>query len=251
MFVHGPEIKQEALRLAAAGVNDCEISRRLGVARTTVRDWRRPTYVPRRPRREVQTCPRCWTPAKPICFTPGDYAELLGLYLGDGYISRLARCQRLRLFLDARYTAIVDEAEALLGRAFPSNPVRRVLFHEGAEVVLDVYNRHLVCLFPQHGVGKKHTRAITLEDWQQTLVHDAPWDFLRGCIRSDGCTFINRTRPYEYLSYGFSNLSTDILDLFEATCLGLGLRPRRYETSIRLNRRADAARLLEHVGIKS
>jgi hypothetical protein len=29
--MHGAEIKQEALRLVAAGVNDCEIARRLGV----------------------------------------------------------------------------------------------------------------------------------------------------------------------------------------------------------------------------
>jgi len=43
--VHGPEIREEALRLVAAGVNDCEIARRLGVVRTTVRDWRRPRYI--------------------------------------------------------------------------------------------------------------------------------------------------------------------------------------------------------------
>jgi hypothetical protein len=63
--------------------------------------------------------------------------------------------------------------------------------------------------------------------------------------------FINRTGPYEYVSYGFANLSTGILDLFEATCLSIGLGPRRYATAIRLNRRKDATRLLEHVGIKS
>jgi hypothetical protein len=251
MFVHGPEVRQEALRLVAAGVNDCEIARRLGVARTTVRDWRRPRYVPKRPRGEIQTCPRCWRPSTPIAFTPEDYAELLALYLGDGYINRLARCQRLRIFLDARYATIVRETEELLTRCFPTNPVRRVLFHEGAEVVLDVYNQHLVCLFPQHGAGKKHTREIVLEQWQQQLVDAAPWAFLRGCIRSDGCAFVNRTGPYEYLSYGFANRSVQILDLFEATCVALGLRPRRYATSIRLNRRDDAARLLQHVGIKS
>ena len=40
----------EALRLVAAGVNDCEIARRLGVPRTTVRDWRKPRYAARRSR---------------------------------------------------------------------------------------------------------------------------------------------------------------------------------------------------------
>ena len=79
----------------------------------------------------------------------------------------------------------------------------------------------------------------------------APWAFLRGCIRSDGSVFINRTGPYEYLSYDFCNLSQDILGLFETVCLSLGLRPRRTSTRIRLNRRADVALLVEHVGLKS
>ena len=106
-------------------------------------------------------------------------------------------------------------------------------------------------MFPQHGPGKKHERAIVLEGWQRTIVDSAPWAFLRGCIRSDGCVFINRTGRYESLSYGFANYSSDILDLVESICLAQGLRPRRYTTAIRLDRREDVARLLEHVGVKS
>ena len=63
--------------------------------------------------------------------------------------------------------------------------------------------------------------------------------------------FVNRTRPYEYLSYDFTNTSGDILDLFESTCRGVGLRPRRYARAIRLYRREDVALLVEHVGVKS
>jgi hypothetical protein len=83
------------------------------------------------------------------------------------------------------------------------------------------------------------------------MVRQAPWAFLRGCIRSDGCAFINRTGRYEYLSYEFANHSPDILDLFERTCRALGLRPCRYARSIRLNRREDVAQMVEHVGVKS
>ena len=145
----------------------------------------------------------------------------------------------------------MNETEALLARLLPDNPVRRVEFHDGREVVLDVYSTHLVCLFPQHGRGKKHNRPIVLEDWQRALVAEAPWALLKGCIRSDGCSFVNRTGRYEYLSYHFSNLSTDILDLFEQTCRGLGLWPCRYARAIRLNRREDVARLVAHIGVKS
>jgi hypothetical protein len=241
-------VKAEALALVALGVNDCEIARRLGIARTTVRDWRKPRYVAKRG--TDSACPRCGRTSRPIVISQYDYAELLGVYLGDGHIARLARTQRLRICLNSRYEHLVQEVEGLLQRCFPANPTRRVLLHDGAEVVLDVYSSHLLCLFPQAGPGKKHERPIRLEAWQADLVAQEPWAFLRGCVYSDGCTFINRTGRYEYLSYDFANYSADILDLFEGTCRELGLSPRRYARSIRLYRREDVARLVEHVGIK-
>ncbi|MGZ6668996.1 MAG: helix-turn-helix domain-containing protein, partial [Solirubrobacteraceae bacterium] len=38
--MHDLELRGRALELIDAGVNDCEVGRRLGVARTTVRHWR-------------------------------------------------------------------------------------------------------------------------------------------------------------------------------------------------------------------
>ena len=105
-------------------------------------------------------------------------------------------------------------------------------------------------LFPQHGPGKKHERPIVLEPWQVELCDRAPWRLLRGLIRTDGCVFVNRTGPYEYLSYAFCNLYQDILDLFERVCGDMDLRPRRTARDVRLNRRDDVARMLEHVGLK-
>ncbi len=243
------ETRNEALRLVAAGVNDCEIARRLGVPRTTVRDWRKPRYEPKRP--SGARCPRCDNPSRRIVLEPEAYAELLGLYLGDGHITKLVRSQRLRLFLDAKYATIVNDSERLLRSTFPENRVGRIRAEEGRMAVLWTYSSHLTCLFPQHGEGKKHERRILLEPWQQELVDAAPWAFLRGCIRSDGCVFINRTGRYEYLSYEFKNLSSDILDLAEATCRKVGLRPRRYARALRLYRREDVGLLVANVGLKS
>ena len=118
-------------------------------------------------------------------------------------------------------------------------------------IVLSVYHGHLTCLFPQHGVAKKHERAIVLESWQDALVAAQPWPFLRGCIRSDGCSFINRTGRYEYLSYEFANLSPDIRALFVRVCESVGVRTRVYGKRIRICQRPSVRLLLEHVGIKS
>ncbi len=184
-------------------------------------------------------------------FSAADYAELLGLYLGDGHIAALARTESLRLSLDAKYPNVNEETEALLSRCFPDNRVGRVLLDGGSTVVLCVYNSHLSCLFPQAGPGKKHERPITLEPWQADRVEAAPWAFLRGCIRSDGCVFVNRTGPYEYLTYDFYNLSADIRRLFVAACADLGLACRPAGNRVRINRRSSVALMLEHVGVKT
>jgi hypothetical protein len=248
--MHPPIIRAEALRLIAAGINDCEVARRLGVARSTVRDWRRPSYVPRVNGRKSDVCAHCGLASPRVALDDNDYAELLGIYLGDGHITFMERTQRLRIALDAAHPRIVAETEDLLRRGFPQNRVGRVLADGGHTVVLHVYNSHLFCFFPQAGPGKKHDRRLRFEAWQRAKIEAAPWSFLRGCICSDGCVFINRTGRYEYLSYGFSNLSTEILGLFVETCRSLGLRPCVYAKAVRLNRREDVAQLLEHVGRK-
>src|SRR6187397_1140741 len=122
--MHDQELRHRALELVAAGVNDCEVVRQLGVARTTVRQWRWATErgVPAR-----ELCWRCWQSTRRVELTAGDYAELLGLYLGDGHISPMPRSQRLRLSLDAKYPVIVAESEALLRRVFPECRVGRVV----------------------------------------------------------------------------------------------------------------------------
>ena len=249
--MHEAATRHAALDLIAQGLNDCEVSRRLGVPRRTVRDWRVPTYVPRTTGlRTRSVCWRCWQPTSLVLFTPGDYAQLLGLYLGDGHVTEMARAQRLRLMLDAKYPGIVEEAAELIGRVVPENKVGRQFPHEGRMVTLHSYHRHWSCLFPQHGAGKKSDRRILLEPWQEALIARAPWAFLRGCICSDGCVFINRTGRYEYESYDFSNLSRDILDLFVTTCARVGVECRVYEKRAKIYRRASVALMVENVGRK-
>jgi hypothetical protein len=247
--MHSAAVRDHALILVRSGLNDCEVARRTGVPRTTIRDWRRPPYQPR-VRQGRARCPRCGNIGRRLSIAPGDYAELLGLYLGDGHIVRMPRTWQLRIFLDSRYPGIVRETEELLSRCFGGASVGTVFRHQGRMTVLGVYCLHIRCILPQHGIGKKHERPILLEPWQQELVDGAPWRFLRGCIRSDGCAFINRTGPYEYLSYDFANHSRDILDIFGATCELVGVEHRRYERRIRIYRRASVALMEAHVGLK-
>lgn len=251
--MHPPEARAKAQSLIAAGVNDCEIARRLGIPRTTIRDWRKPRYVRRSSR---PTCPRCWRPMTPIRFSIDDYLELLGLYLGDGCISPGPRTCRLRITLDAKYARIVEESRALLERVFCHNRVHVVKRGDNC-LDLSVYHAHLPCLIPQHGVGPKHDRELSLELWQLALLVASPWPFVRGCIRSDGCYFVNRTGRYAYPSYAFNNRSVRITALLGFALRAAGIadyritRDERKRVSyLRVNRRSSVALMEAHVGIK-
>jgi hypothetical protein len=87
-------------RLIAAGVNDSAIAAQTGIPRCTVRDWRwRPQLRSRDSRGTPCAHDFSRLPAKA-------YSYLLGLYLGDGCISKHPRAWRLRIVLDDKYPRI-------------------------------------------------------------------------------------------------------------------------------------------------
>ncbi len=141
-------------------------------------------------------------------------------------------------------------------RCFPANSVSGHVRPGHRMVVLSVYSSHLPCVFPQHGEGLKHLRLIQLEDWQTRIADEHPWRVLKGLIRSDGCSFVNRTGRYEYPSYHFANKSDGIARVFEDACLRVGIdyrcnfNVRRGLWEFRINRRASVALLDRHVGVK-
>ena len=145
----------------------------------------------------------------------------------------------------------------MLKHFFLENPVGAVAVRGERVVNLYVYSLHLPCLFPQHGKGAKHLRAIALEDWQLRILNAEPWPFIRGCIRTDGCSFVNRTGRYEYLSFAFSNMSEDIVRLFANACDRVGVRTRINQNAatakfdVRINRRPCVALMERHVGVKA
>lgn len=119
------------------------------------------------------------------------YAYLLGMYLGDGWVGRIARSWTLKVTLDASYAGIVRECVAAMAAVAPRR-VTALLRSEGSTVVLGSCGSGWPCLFPQHGPGKKHERKIELLDWQCSITRQYTPEFIRGLIHSDGSRCINR-----------------------------------------------------------
>ncbi|MFP5022063.1 hypothetical protein [Pseudonocardia phyllosphaerae] len=181
------------------------------------------------------------------------------MYLGDGHIVIGRRAvQSLSVFGDDAWPGILDDVEAAM-RSVLADAVCRVQRPGCTEV--KSYSKHWICLFPQHGPGMKHTRSITLEPWQQSLVDADPGAFLRGLFHSDGCRATNRVRArrpdgtireYSYPRWFLSNASEDIFRLAEAALDLLGIEHRRNgPRSLSVARRSAVAALDAAIGPKS
>jgi hypothetical protein len=242
--LRSPEEVATVLDLVRTGLNDCEVARRTGIPRGTVRDWRRgrtPNFERlTEPGRRRQTCPVCR--GQPLELSQGHYTYLLGLYLGDGCILVHPRgVYRLRISCTKRYPELIRRCEIAMVNVLP-NKVGRAAKQGCVDVYS--YSKHWICLFPQHGPGRKHERKIELTEWQQDLVDLDPRPLLRGLLHSDGCRVLNWVNGTPYPRYHFTSVSPDIRAIFGRACDALGIEWRPHNRwSLSVARRGSVALL--------
>lgn len=247
--MHSQETFEAVVGLCDFGLNDCQVSRLIGLPRGTVRYMRvtgRKGWDARGT--DAGNCPICGTRS----LDEEAYAQLLGLYLGDGCIATQPRnVYRLRISLDQKYLIIVAECIEVVERVRALNPgpagvaEREGLFEDYC------YWKHWPCLFPQHGVGPKWKRGIKLEPWQESIVRQHPDRLIRGLIHSDGSRDLNWVNGRSYPRYQFCNFSYEIQEIFTDACERLGVHwTRPYWKTIAVARRPSVAILDALVGPK-
>jgi hypothetical protein len=250
-------VRRQALDLINSGASLRSVSMSTGINRSTLREWR---DNPEKAQAARAHCPRCGSdPALPE--PRSDYAYLLGLYLGDGCISiggsPAKGVWKLRVICADAWPGLIGECARAMRAVRPASKVM-LQQKQGCQEVAS-YSRHWRCLFPQHGLGKKHLRQIELQQWQQTIVAEFPGEFVRGLFHSDGYRGVNRVRRvladgehwYEYPRYLFVNMSGDILRLCGQTLDQLDVEWRFSKpTTISVAKKEAVARLDAFVGPK-
>jgi hypothetical protein len=204
----------QTLRLWRAGNSAKSLARRSGIPRGTIQYWIR-HFAGVAQRAEATDLKSVQWGFESLHQHSAAYVDLLGLYLGDGYINRTPKTDLLRIFLNDGQPHVIDEASRAIALLMP----RRVgLGRHGRCRIVTAYWGGWPSMLPQHGPGRKHSRKIALEPWQEKLVAAHPDQFVRGCIHSDGCRHRRIVNGKNYLAYAFSNRSSDILELFAWTC---------------------------------
>ncbi len=169
----------------------------------------------------------------------------------------MSRAYALRVSCDASLTGIVEDVEECVRAVHPTRRTYRV--NAPGVTVVQSYWKHWPCLFPQHGPGRKHERALHLESWQQDAVDGYPADFLRGLFHSDGClvknwatrTVAGEMKRYEYPRWQFVNESGDIMRWCGETLDQVGIRWRQTSRRVlSVSRREDVAKLTDLIGLK-
>ncbi|MGW6537205.1 helix-turn-helix domain-containing protein [Streptomyces sp. NPDC055051] len=261
MIFHGTEVRQRALTMLRGGARNADVAHDLNIPLGTVGYWKHMDRAKRGecPGRSVPVCPRC----DGCELNSSAYAYLLGLYLGDGHIvhNRAMRVPSLSISCTSTWPGLIDACVDAMQSVIPGNRATTVQRKGCKEIKISF--KHLPCLFPQHGPGRKHERRIALETWQQEIVDAYPWEFIRGLVHSDGCRITNWTekviggerKRYEYPRYFFTNKSDDIRKLFGDTLTRVGVEWRTTARgidpyNISVARKASVALMDAHVGPK-
>jgi len=182
------------------------------------------------------------------------YAYILGAYLGDGCISTHPRSYALRIFTDNDYPEIIQREIDSLQKIFPNNKVNSWKQKYADCTEIKVYNKHHPILFAQHGEANKHTRDVSLHDWQWDIVKEEPECFLIGLIDSDGCEYYHTQvvggKERSYKMFMFTNMSPDIVNMYSETLKLLNIEHTfvRYKTgkvNVYVRKRSDVTKLEE------
>ena len=245
--MHPTATRSLAIELLESGIPRHEVCKRLGVGYVTTYRW----WPSQSPPHSVQ-CFRC------LDTPPHDsYGYLLGQYLGDGCLSQLPRTTSLRISCCDAYPAIRAEVERAMRDVAGVS-----VFATAAQGCTHVGSatKHWLCMLPHSGPGKKHTRSISLAEWQREIVCENPRGLIRGLMHSDGYRGMNTvqrplsrgTRAYSYPRYLFTNESSDIRTILTNALdqLGIAWRQNRHN-SISIARREAVAALDEFVGPKA
>jgi hypothetical protein len=158
LYPHGTVLL--ALHLSNLGVVDQESARICAVSVRAVRHWRqgdRRASPADSGRLTAPVCPR----SHGRDLDRAGYAYLLGLYLGDGHITHVPRSYVLWVACSDAWPGLIEKARQAASLVMPSSKV--FCSSQKGAAPTSTASPSTGRVFPQHGPGRKHERAIELE----------------------------------------------------------------------------------------
>jgi hypothetical protein len=174
-----------------------------------------------------------------------EFAELIGVILGDGNIYQFPRCQRLTISCNSSYKIYVKHIGNLIKRVFKKEP--SILKRSKAKCV-DV-RLYMQDIDKALGLlaGNKIKNSVIIPEWilksKKYLIK-----CLKGLFETDGHYALNRKFHVEYIQ--FCNNSKSLRESVSKALIFLGYSPQLGKTYVRLARKAQVHRFLREMDFK-
>lgn len=168
----------------------------------------------------------------------GDLAELIGVILGDGSITKFPRTESLRIVGNSNNLGFAKRYETLVGRVFGKAPHVAKRATSNA-INITIYQCHIskrLCI----PTGAKGDLQDVLPSWikrrRSFLIR-----YLRGLYEAEGSYCVHEpTYTHKFL---FSNTNPALLEAVCASLESLGFHPHRSPTMVQISRKDEVQNL--------
>ncbi len=169
-------------------------------------------------------------------------AELYGTILGDGFIERHPRTERLIISFNAEEIAHIDRIKGILTHIFGKTPSLRCR-NDSNCTDLSLYEKHIAKRLSLP-LGKKAHHELRIPSWIWEK-KDYLLACLKGLFESDGCWTIDKNNYTSVIS--FRNNQQHLLDDVYNALIRLGYNPQRRKLDVRLARKAEVSSFIEKI----
>jgi intein/homing endonuclease len=179
-----------------------------------------------------------------------DLAELIGIILGDGCISKRQITISLNATDDIEYGIYITKLVEKLFHYSPSIVKRS----ERNVIIIILARVNIVDFLLSKGMltGNKVKHQITVPDWIRNNSEYSK-GCLKGLIDTDGCIYVDkhiiRTRLYKHLGLNFSNRSVPLIDFVKTMFDKLGYHSTSSNSfSVFIRRKKEIRNYMEVIG---
>lgn len=169
----------------------------------------------------------------------GDLAELIGVVLGDGHLSKFPRTEELSIFSNSNNPGFVKRYSNLIGKIFSKEPA--IGKHGSGCIRIRVYQKKIA---DRLGVpySPRAKKKIVIPDWilanNEYIVR-----YLRGLYEAEGCHCVHeKTSTYKVF---FSNHNTSMLKNVFKLVKKLGFHPHESKYQVQILRKEEVFRFLD------
>lgn len=167
-----------------------------------------------------------------------EFAELIGVILGDGYLGKHPRTECLRIVANANNPGFIDRYTHIIEQVVGKQPSVRQRKNSNA-VDLVVYEKYLSKRFGMKA-GSKRNRIHRLPRW----IHKdctCMLAFLRGLYETDGA-LSHHEKTYTH-KFVFRNYNQSLLGIVDRLVRELGFHTCRTQTSVQVSRKKEVEKL--------